>query len=214
LFPKHLFVRDIIEPRKPLAPTARRAGWLGCNIRLDQVPEAGKVWFVREGAARPREAVLEDWREMLFLRRASLEARGWLVEVLRCVEAIGGRGSAWPMSTPAPSGAVPWQPQCAAEDPPAAAGAARRGRAEVRGRGAVSGAGRVGSPLHLRHPRACPGDPWVRSLEPWGEAAPWRPRASPGAADGMGPGTSPGVTDLSWRMRRAAGPQGMRHTFP
>jgi len=87
--PKHLFVRDIIEPRKPLAPTARRAGWVGCNIRLDQVPEAGKVWFVRDGAARPREAVLEDWREMLFLRRASLEARSWLVEVLRCVEAIG-----------------------------------------------------------------------------------------------------------------------------
>lgn len=83
------FGRNIIEPRKPLAPTSRRAGWVGCNIRLDQVPEAGKVWFVRDGAARPREAVLEDWREMLFLRRASRSARGWLVEVLRCVEAIG-----------------------------------------------------------------------------------------------------------------------------
>lgn len=87
--PKHLFVRDLIEPRKPLAPTARRAGWVGCNIRLDQVPTAGKVWFVRDGAARPREAVLEDWQEMLFLRRASLEARGWLIAVLHCVEAIG-----------------------------------------------------------------------------------------------------------------------------
>jgi len=32
--PKHFFVREIIEERKPLAPTARRAGWIGCNILL------------------------------------------------------------------------------------------------------------------------------------------------------------------------------------
>ncbi len=30
--PKHFFVREIIEERKPLAPTARRAGWIGSNI--------------------------------------------------------------------------------------------------------------------------------------------------------------------------------------
>ena len=34
--PKHFFVPDIIEKRKPLAPTARRAGWVGCNILIDK----------------------------------------------------------------------------------------------------------------------------------------------------------------------------------
>lgn len=32
--PKHFFTPDIIERRKPLAPTARRAGWVGCNILI------------------------------------------------------------------------------------------------------------------------------------------------------------------------------------
>jgi type II restriction enzyme len=30
--PKHFFVREIIEERPPLAATARRAGWKGCNM--------------------------------------------------------------------------------------------------------------------------------------------------------------------------------------
>ena len=33
--PKHFFVREIIEERKPLAETARRAGWVGSNILLN-----------------------------------------------------------------------------------------------------------------------------------------------------------------------------------
>lgn len=87
--PKHFFVREIIEERPPLKDTARRAGWIGCNIRLDQVPKAGKIWFVRDGQALAKEAVLGKWRETLFLRRQSAEARGWLIEVMKCVEAIG-----------------------------------------------------------------------------------------------------------------------------
>ncbi len=38
IVPKHFFVRDIIERRKPLAATARRAGWIGSNILLGKVP--------------------------------------------------------------------------------------------------------------------------------------------------------------------------------
>jgi type II restriction enzyme len=87
--PKHFFVREIIEERQPLAATARRAGWIGCNILLGQVPKAGKIFIVRDGQALPKETVLADWKKTLFLRRQSLEGRGWLVEVMRCVESIG-----------------------------------------------------------------------------------------------------------------------------
>jgi type II restriction enzyme len=84
--PKQFFVPAIIRERPPLAAHARRAGWIGSNILLSEVPESGKVWFVRGGEAMPRRAVLERWRSTLFLRSARPAARGWLIEVMRCVE--------------------------------------------------------------------------------------------------------------------------------
>ncbi len=38
LIPGFCFPSSAIEARKPLKPTARRAGWVGCNIVLDSVP--------------------------------------------------------------------------------------------------------------------------------------------------------------------------------
>jgi len=87
--PKHFFVRDIIEKRKPLADTARRAGWIGCNILLSQVPAAGKIFLVENGQLVPKASVLSKWRKTLFLREEGADGRGWLIEVMKCVEAIG-----------------------------------------------------------------------------------------------------------------------------
>jgi type II restriction enzyme len=87
--PKHFFTPQLIEARPPLAQTARRAGWVGSNILLRDVPESGKVWFVRGGEALPREHVLRRWRSTLFLREAGAAARGWTIEVMKSVEDIG-----------------------------------------------------------------------------------------------------------------------------
>ena len=87
--PKHFFVREIIEERKPLAATARRAGWIGSNILLSQIPQSGKIYIVREGHVEPKESVLSQWTRTLFLREQNQEARGWLIEVMKSVEAIG-----------------------------------------------------------------------------------------------------------------------------
>jgi type II restriction enzyme len=89
IVPKHFFVRDIIEERKPLAATARRAGWIGSKILLGKVPEAGKIHIVQNGVIRPKDRVLEEWQKTLFLRDESLDARGWLLDVLKCVESLG-----------------------------------------------------------------------------------------------------------------------------
>jgi predicted RNA-binding Zn-ribbon protein involved in translation (DUF1610 family)/predicted Rdx family selenoprotein len=89
IVPKHFFVREIIEERKPLAITARRAGWIGCNILLSRIPTSGKIFFVRNGQPLAKEAVLAEWKRTLFLRDEGTEARGWLVEVMKCVETIG-----------------------------------------------------------------------------------------------------------------------------
>lgn len=91
IVPKHFFVPEIIQERKPLAATARRAGWIGSNILLSKVPESGKIHIVRNGVIRPKELVLGEWQKTLFLRSKSLEARGWLLDVLKCVESLGKR---------------------------------------------------------------------------------------------------------------------------
>lgn len=45
VIPKFFLTLSCIEKRKPLSPTARRAGWVGCNILLHQLPEDWKNKF-------------------------------------------------------------------------------------------------------------------------------------------------------------------------
>jgi type II restriction enzyme len=89
LVPKHFFVLSVIEERRPLALTARRAGWIGCNILLGDIPSAGKIFLVQDGVEAPRDVVLERWRSTLFLKQEAGAARGWLIEVMRCVDFVG-----------------------------------------------------------------------------------------------------------------------------
>ena len=87
--PKHFFVQEIIEVRKPLAATARRAGWIGCNILLHQIPEVGKIFFVRQGKLQSKKSVLDQWKKTVILRETNAEARGWLIETMKCIELLG-----------------------------------------------------------------------------------------------------------------------------
>lgn len=87
--PKHFFIADIVQKRPPLAPTARRAGWVGCNILLSKIPEAGKIAVVQNGVSVPKKLVLQRWKQTSFLRDERPAARGWLLEILKCVEAVG-----------------------------------------------------------------------------------------------------------------------------
>src|SRR3979490_240992 len=91
IVPKHFFVREIIEERKPLAATARRAGWIGSNILLSQIPEAGKIRIIQGSVIREKERVLAEWQKTLFLRNESPDTRGWLLDVMKCVESLGKR---------------------------------------------------------------------------------------------------------------------------
>lgn len=89
IVPKHFFARELIEERKPLAPTARRAGWVGSNILIGRIPESGKIHIVQNGVIRSKDAVLEEWRRTLFLRQETPETRGWLLDVMNCIETLG-----------------------------------------------------------------------------------------------------------------------------
>lgn len=77
--PRHFFVADIIQERPPLSSTARRAGWVGCNILLKKVPDAGKINVVRNGELLPKEQVLEALEaDLLPSRRAT--GCAWLAD--------------------------------------------------------------------------------------------------------------------------------------
>lgn len=90
VIPKHFFVPEIIEKRKPLAITARRAGWIGCNILLQSIPQSGKIFFVKNRRIEPKEKVLAEWKKTLFLREEKeVSAKGWLLDTMRSIEKLG-----------------------------------------------------------------------------------------------------------------------------
>ena len=89
VIPKYFFVPSIIEKRKALNPAARRAGWVGCNILMSNIPEFGKIFCVQNGIATGKAEVLEKWKKTEFVKStSSIEAKGWLLDVLVCVERI------------------------------------------------------------------------------------------------------------------------------
>lgn len=89
VIPRHYFTPSIIEKRSPLSPTARRAGWIGCNINIGQIPESGKIHYVRDSVVEPRVGILAKWKSTLFLAdERSFEAKGWLLDVMKCVDMI------------------------------------------------------------------------------------------------------------------------------
>lgn len=87
--PKHFFVPEIIEKRKPLSQTARRAGWVGCNIILQELPFSGKIFLVKNHTVELKEKVLSQWRKTLFLREEKeVSAKGWTLDVMKCIEKL------------------------------------------------------------------------------------------------------------------------------
>lgn len=75
-------------PREPLGPNAKRAGWQGCLISLADIPALGRIDVIRDGVVRPQSEVLSQWKQGDRLLEAEPQARGWLADVLRCVERL------------------------------------------------------------------------------------------------------------------------------
>ncbi|MDD4333038.1 MAG: DpnI domain-containing protein [Patescibacteria group bacterium] len=89
VIPKHFFVPDIIERRKPLSENARRAGWIGCNILLQAIPQSGKIFYIKNGNIESKEDVLKNWQKTLFLRDSDkAELKGWILDIMSCIDKL------------------------------------------------------------------------------------------------------------------------------
>ncbi|HII17192.1 TPA: restriction endonuclease [Candidatus Woesearchaeota archaeon] len=89
MVPNFFFTPSIIERRNPLSPTARKKGWVGCNILLREIPPEGKLWIVDNGSILKRENVASQWKKIAFMRDAFPSERGWIADTLRFVHKLG-----------------------------------------------------------------------------------------------------------------------------
>ncbi len=88
LVPKHCVTPAMIEKRKPLSSTARRAGWVGCNILLSEVPAQGRISIIQNGCIKDMNAVIKEVAIAQRLNDENLRNRGWMMDVLNCVNRI------------------------------------------------------------------------------------------------------------------------------
>lgn len=88
LVPKHFITPEIIQKRKPLPETAKRAGWVGCNIDLSKIPQSGRIYIIKNSNIVPKEEVISKWQATIFLRKKKEKARGWIIDGMNCLDRI------------------------------------------------------------------------------------------------------------------------------
>jgi len=89
LVPSFAFPESAIIKRKPLAVTARRAGWVGCNIALNQIPVEARISIVTESRVTSKNEVREKFQRIKPLKEISVKQRGWTLDVLNIVRRLG-----------------------------------------------------------------------------------------------------------------------------
>ena len=85
---EHFFTPALIARRKPLASSARRAGWEGSNILLRKIPKEAIVDMVTSGLPRNASGVRNEWAKFRFLQTDKRALGGWGAAVLAYVREI------------------------------------------------------------------------------------------------------------------------------
>ena len=88
LIPRMFFSESVIEKRKPLGPNARRAGWVGCNILLEDIPPDGKIPMISAGVPVRKQRVRNEFSRVKQLAQVPPSLRGWTLDVLRAVRGL------------------------------------------------------------------------------------------------------------------------------
>ena len=88
VIPKQFLTTDIIEKRKPLSSGARRAGWVGCNILFDKIPQQGRIRVIQGRIEVEKDEVLANVSRVSCLATSSPGTCGWLHSILDCINRI------------------------------------------------------------------------------------------------------------------------------
>jgi type II restriction enzyme len=87
--PNFAFTMSSIEKRPALTATARRAGWIGCNILICNVPIDLRIPMISAGEVLPAQDVRRRHQSIKSLQTIRPEQRGWTLDVLNIVRRIG-----------------------------------------------------------------------------------------------------------------------------
>ncbi|HEV2224577.1 MAG TPA: DpnI domain-containing protein [Candidatus Acidoferrales bacterium] len=88
LVPHFAFSISAIEKRPPLAKTARRAGWVGCNILLAEIPPDARIPLVVNGEATNPKLARKQYAKVRPLANLRPEMRGWTLDVLNLLRSL------------------------------------------------------------------------------------------------------------------------------
>lgn len=89
LVPYFAFPLSAILKRKPLSPTARRAGWVGCNFDLSRVPAEARISIITESQISLESQVREKFLRVKPLKEIHIKERGWTLDVLSAIRRLG-----------------------------------------------------------------------------------------------------------------------------
>jgi type II restriction enzyme len=88
LIPHFAFTLSFLEKRKPLSANARRAGWVGCNFLLDQIPEDARIPVIQDGHPVSSTKVRRAYEKLRPLEELNIQKRGWTLDVLNIVKSL------------------------------------------------------------------------------------------------------------------------------
>jgi type II restriction enzyme len=89
LIPQFAFPLSAVEKRNPLSATARRAGWVGCNILLNAIPLDARIVVIREGKPSSPQHVRREYARLKPLATLDAKQRGWTLDVLNAIRSLG-----------------------------------------------------------------------------------------------------------------------------
>jgi type II restriction enzyme len=86
-----LITEAAVEARKPLATSARRAGWIGCNIVLPAIAIEGQIQIVQSGVLQPKSRARTAFARLENLSSLPYKDRSWAATILNMLHRLPTR---------------------------------------------------------------------------------------------------------------------------
>ena len=78
-----------VMPKNRFTPAAQRAGWIGCNILLERIPQDGKIAIVSYGSTVAERDVRREFARVQRLAEVPPTVRGWTLDILNTIRKLG-----------------------------------------------------------------------------------------------------------------------------
>ena len=86
--PRFALTESCLQERPPLRQSARRKGWIGCNIVLGNIPQDTRIAIIINRQVVPPSRTRAEYRRALPLANVGANQRGWALDVLTVVREL------------------------------------------------------------------------------------------------------------------------------